>query len=288
MNIREFKEYARSRLKSSHERPELRFLVGALLSHLANVPHYWYHTREDHVISPDVEKALLQAIDQAALGKPLQYILGYVSFGDCRIKVDRRVLIPRPETEEMWYKAKNIPGIVLDACTGSGCLAIALKKKRPGTPVFAFDISQDALDLAIENAALNEVEVSFFRADLLNFSRVEQAALSIGLHKHSIGLLVANPPYVTEKEKKEISTGVLSFEPHHALFVPDHNPLCYYRQLAVLGRLYLKSQGRLLVEINQAYGKEICSLMREEGYKDIRLHKDMNEKDRFIEAMWVQ
>lgn len=288
MNIKEFKEYARLRLGSSRERPELRFLISALLAQLAGVPNYWYHTREDYVISSHAEETLLQAVDQAALGKPLQYILGWVPFGDCRIRVDQRVLIPRPETEEMWHRAKNIPGIVLDACTGSGCLAIALKKKRPETPVYAFDISRDALDLAAENAALNGVDVRFFRADLSDLSQVEKNAMSAGLEKHSLGLLIANPPYVTEKEKQEMSREVLCFEPHQALFVPDHDPLYHYRQLAILGRHYLKSGGKFLAEINQAYGREIRLLIRKEGYRDIQVHKDLNEKKRFIKAMWVQ
>ncbi|HPJ82970.1 MAG: peptide chain release factor N(5)-glutamine methyltransferase [Bacteroidales bacterium] len=287
MNIREFKAYARERLASSLEQPELRFLVSALLAHFAGIPNYWYHTREEHILPPTAEKALLKAVDQATQGRPLQYILGFVHFGNCRIGVDERVLIPRPETEEMWDRARHIPGVVLDACTGSGCLAIALKKGRPVTNVYAFDLSRDALEVASQNAALNQAEVHFFLADLNDIPGVEEAVAGAGLEKQAVGLLISNPPYVTESQKKGMSRRVLSFEPHSALFVPDKDPLIHYRQLAALGSRFLCSGGTLMAEINEYFGRETGRLLQQAGYSEIRVHRDLNEKNRIIEARWV-
>ena len=287
MNIKEFKDYAREHLAPSLEKPELRFLVSALLAHFAGIPNYWYHTHEDHLLSPAVAGELLQAVDQAVQGRPLQYILGFVHFGNCRIAVEERVLIPRPETEEMWDRARHIHGVVLDACTGSGCLAIALKKDRPGTSVHAFDLSPAALEVATGNALLNQTEVHFFQADLSCIDGVEKAAAEAGLEKHTVGLLISNPPYVTESQKKGMSRRVLSYEPHSALFVPDSDPLCHYRQLALLGNRFLCHGGTLMAEINEDFGREVCLLMEQAGYAAVELHRDLHEKNRIISARWV-
>jgi release factor glutamine methyltransferase len=288
MNIKEFKSYAKARLEKAREAPEIRVVISSLLAEFAGIPHYWYHTQEDHVLAAGAEKALVEAVSRAAAGEPLQYILGYVTFGECRIAVNEQVLIPRPETEELWNRAKQVEGAVLDACTGSGCLAVALKKASPCRPVFAFDISPGALELAQKNAAYNQAGVTFFQADLTDPDGLEQAANRAGLKTNSLGLITANPPYVMEKEKKFMKDGVLSFEPHTALFVPGKDPLYFYRPLASLGRMYLKKGGILLAEINEMYGHEISLLMREAGFSDIRIHKDLFEKNRFVEAKWIQ
>jgi release factor glutamine methyltransferase len=288
MNIREFKSYAKARLEKDREAPEIRVVISSLLAKFAGIPYYWYHTQEDHVLSADAENSLLEAVSQAAAGKPLQYILGYVTFGECRIAVNEQVLIPRPETEELWNRAKQLEGDILDACTGSGCLAVALKKATPIKTVFAFDISSGALEVAQKNAADNQVDVSFFRADMTDLNGLAKAAERAGLKTNSLGLVTANPPYVTEKEKASMSEKVLSFEPHTALFVPDEYPLLFYRPLASLGKKYLKKGGLLIAEINELFGKEIALLMREAGYSDIRIHKDLFKKNRFVEAKWIQ
>jgi len=288
MNIREFKSYAKARLEKDREAPEIRVVISSLLAEFAGIPHYWYHTQEDHVLTAGAEKALMEAVSRAAAGEPLQYILGYVKFGECRIAVNEQVLIPRPETEELWTRAKQVEGDILDACTGSGCLAVALKKASPCRTVFAFDISPGALELAQKNAEDNQAEICFFQADLMDQGELEQAANRAGLRTNSLGLITANPPYVTEKEKEYMKDGVLSFEPHKALFVPGKDPLLFYKPLAFLGRKYLKKGGILLAEINEMYGNEISLLMREAGYSDIRIHKDLFEKNRFVEAKWIQ
>ncbi len=288
MTIREFKSYAKVRLEKDREAPEMRVIISSLLAEFAGIPHYWYHTQEDHVLSTDAEKALMEAISQAAAGKPLQYILGYVKFGECRIAVNEQVLIPRPETEELWNRAKQMEGDILDACTGSGCLAVALKKADPLRKVFAFDVSPEALELAGKNAVGNQVDIDLFLADLNDLNGLEQAADRVGLKKRSLGLITANPPYVTEREKEQMAHGVLAFEPHLALFVPDEDPMQFYRPLAALGSLYLKNGGIFLTEINEKYGQGVSLLMRDTGYTDIRIHKDLHEKNRFVEAKWIQ
>lgn len=296
MNIKYFKEYAALRLGRQYKTPELQFFIGSLLEGIAGIPRYAYYTREEDVLDNQQRKALLFAVDQAAAGKPLQYILGSVVFGNCRIKVDKRVLIPRPETEELWSRASKIAGRVLDAGTGSGCLAIALKKERPDYDVFAFDSSAGALDLAKENAVLNNVEVYFFHARMENddgqettegtekAGKVETAAAQVGLEAETVDLLVSNPPYVTEKEKEQMLHRVLAFEPAEALFVPNEDPLVHFRALASLGVRFLRPRGVLLAEINEAYGSDVGQLFEERGYTQVQIHKDLHKKDRFVQA----
>ncbi|HKM30915.1 MAG: peptide chain release factor N(5)-glutamine methyltransferase [Bacteroidales bacterium] len=288
MNIKEFKAYAILRLKDQYEPPGLQLFISTLLQEMAEIPGHWYYTKETYVPHPEKLKSLMFAVDQAAAGKPLQYILGQVVFGGCSIKVDRRVLIPRPETEQLWDKARRTAtGPILDACTGSGCLAVALKKEKPQVPVFAFDINPNALELARENAVLNKTDVCFFQADIADTDAVEAAAIRAGLKKGTTDLLVSNPPYVTEKEKEQMLHRVLAFEPAEALFVPDADPLVHYRPLALLGSRFLRPGGTLLAEVNEAYGEELRRLFVQSGYSEVLVEKDLNEKDRFIHARWV-
>ncbi|NLA16310.1 MAG: peptide chain release factor N(5)-glutamine methyltransferase [Bacteroidales bacterium] len=285
MNIKIFKEYAAIRLKDQYEAPALQLFISSLLDGIASIPGYWYYTHEDYLLGPEELRPLMIAVDQAAAGRPLQYILGQVTFGGCQIQVDERVLIPRPETEQLWQMAVSFAnGTVLDACTGSGCLAIALKNAVPHTSVFAFDNNYDVLEVAKKNALLNTTNVRFFQADLSDTEGMSTAANRMGLTGGVVNLLVSNPPYVTEKEKEHMKHHVLIFEPDEALFVPNEDPLVHYRHLADVGKHFLRPQGVLLVEINEAYGEELCRLFEQKGYTQIQLHKDFHGKDRFIRA----
>lgn len=286
MTIKYFKEYAVLRLERQYKTPELPLFIGSLLENLAGIPRYAYFTREEDVLDDKQRITLMRAIDQAAAGRPLQYIIGHVTFATCHIKVDERVLVPRPETEQLWSLAAAIPGTVLDAGTGSGCLAIALKKERPHQAVYAFDKSTEALELAKENALLNNARVHFFHAGMENPNRVEMAGAPTGLEPGTIDVLVSNPPYVTEKEKKQMLHRVMAFEPAEALFVPDEDPLVHYRALAALGSRFLRPQGTLLVEINEAFGVPVQQLFETNGYVETTLHKDFHGKDRFVQARW--
>jgi len=224
-------------------------------------------------------------LTQLKTGKPLQYALGYAEFYGLKFMVTPATLIPRPETEELveWAiesvgsgqrAAANIN--ILDIGTGSGCIAISLKKNLPATQVSAIDISPGALNIAKENALLNDVKVSFIEADILNLkSEIEISKFEI---------IVSNPPYVTLDDKKQMHTNVTDFEPHTALFVPEDDPLLFYRAIADFALTNLTDNGLLFFEINESLGKETVELLEDKGFKNVELRQDMSGRDRMIKA----
>lgn len=218
------------------------------------------------------------AIEDLKKQRPIQHIIGYTDFCDCRINVSEHTLIPRPETEEIvqWI-ASNIvsPTRVVDLCTGSGCIAIALKKQFPQAMVSAVDVSEEALKVARENASQNVVEVEFCQADIL-------AENGWQIPKDT-SLIVSNPPYIKQSESVIMSRNVLDYEPHLALFVSDSDPLLFYRRIARMAKEALAEGGKLVLEINENLGRETQSMLAEEGY-DSHLHQDFRGKDRMVEA----
>jgi release factor glutamine methyltransferase len=215
-------------------------------------------------------------------GVPVQYVLGETEFYGSVFKVDRSVLIPRPETEELvdWvlkdlkpFPNNTSPFKILDVGTGSGCIAITLKRYLPQARVFGLDISAGALETARGNAELNQVEVTFLHGDIL------EPAIS-----ERFDIIVSNPPYVTMGEKHQMHSNVVDYEPHNALFVPDNDPLIYYSAIADFALNNLSPNGVLFLEINENLGPETVSLLRSRRFKDIELKKDLRDKDRMIKA----
>ena len=218
--------------------------------------------------------------------RPIQHIVGYTDFCGCRIKVNDKVLIPRPETEEMVYECVNAlvrecvredSSInILDLCTGSGCIAIALKKMLPESKVTAVDISPEALRIAQTNAEKNGAEVEFVLGDVL------QGTL-LPISSDGWNLIVGNPPYITESERSSMSRNVLDYDPPLALFVDDNDPLLFYRHIVAFAQKHLSSNGLLAMEINERFGTETLQLLAENGFSGV-LHKDFRGKDRFVTA----
>jgi release factor glutamine methyltransferase len=213
-------------------------------------------------------------------GKPLQYIMGETSFYNCTIKLNRETLIPRPETEELVNliikENREFRGTILDIGTGSGCIAIALAVNLPGTSVTGIDISEGALALARENGKLNGASVSFIKADILNFDVRNLLKTDI---------IVSNPPYVRESEKRFMAVNVLGFEPHSALFVPDSDPLKYYIGVMKIAGNITDPGGKIYFEINEAMGHAMADLLEQYGYSAIEVIKDLNGRDRIIKAV---
>ena len=212
---------------------------------------------------------------------PIQYILGETGFYGLTFRVNRSVLIPRPETEELvdWIRTENDPNAslnILDIGTGSGCIAICLKHELPKSVVDAFDISDEALDTAAKNADRNKLEVHFSKIDILNAPDFDK----------KWDIIVSNPPYVLENEKEAIHPNVLDNEPHLALFVPDNDPLLFYRCIAYFAQRQLKSGGKLYFEINRQYGNASVELLSESGFTDIELRKDISGNDRMLKAVY--
>lgn len=211
--------------------------------------------------------------------EPIQYIIGRETFCDMPFVVNRHVLIPRPETQDLveWIAEEaqqTNPCRLLDMGTGSGCIAISLAKKLPHAQVEAWDISEEALQVARQNALNNQVKVDFHQQDILSASP--------GIAEWNV--IVSNPPYITNKEKAEMEANVLNWEPHTALFVPDHDPLLFYRRIAQLGMNMLVNGGALYFEINRAYGTETIAMLQALGYENIIIRKDRFNNERMIKA----
>ena len=209
--------------------------------------------------------------------EPVQYVLGYADFCGLRLAVSPATLIPRPETEELvdWVAAESAekPCRLLDVGTGSGCIAIALAHRLPQAAVEAWDVSEEALAVARKNAESQDVDVVFTCYDLLAEPQTQGA----------FDVIVSNPPYICESEQADMEAHVLRHEPHLALFVPNDDPLRFYRALALLGKRSLIEGGSIFMEINQAYGAETAALFEAMGYRT-ELRRDFFQKDRMLRA----
>ena len=233
---------------------------------------------ETEIAQTQYEK-LNATLTRLKTGEPVQYILGHTEFYGLPFKVTPSVLIPRPETEELveWALASVGSGqftgpSILDIGTGSGCIAISLKKNLPNAQVSAIDISTQALAIAKQNAELNRVDINFIEADILN--------LKSEIPKSDI--IISNPPYVTLEDKKQMHTNVNDFEPHTALFVPQDDPLIFYKAIADFALKNLSENGKLFFEINESLGNETVELLKGKGFKNIDLRKDMSGRDRMV------
>ena len=214
--------------------------------------------------------------------EPFQYIYGDTEFYGLQIKTDKRALIPRPETEELvdWIIKSHSENFgngftkITDICSGSGCIALALKSKSLQTEIIGLDISEGALDLSRENAALNSLDVHFNQLDVLKEE--------LPFENNSLDIVVSNPPYVTESEKLGMQEHVLLYEPHIALFVANDSPFIFYEKIAQQAAEKLKKGGWLYFEINEKYGSEMVRLMKKTGYENIVLKEDLQRKSRMI------
>ncbi len=230
-------------------------------------------------MSSEAETKLAVYITQLQLHMPVQYVLEAAWFYGMELYVNENVLIPRPETEELvdWivgeYSEKPAP-TVIDIGTGSGCIAIAIKKALPAAMVYAMDISSEALQVAQKNAALQNTGIIFKQADILDGNGYSQLP--------SFDIIVSNPPYIPAAEQVNMSGNVTAYEPHLALFVPDDRPLRFYEAIGGLASANLKPGGSIYLEIHEALGEATRSLYHNLGYSNIRVRKDMQGKDRML------
>jgi release factor glutamine methyltransferase len=223
------------------------------------------------------EVQLKKYIERINHQEPIQYVLGEAYFFGRKFQVNRSVLVPRPETELIVSLVKDeklLAPYVLDIGTGSGCIAISLALEISSATVHALDISEGALSIAKENAVRLNVNVDFIQVDILNQLPIFS----------NLDVIVSNPPYVMEKEKITTDKNVLDYEPHLALFVADHNPLQFYKVIADKGKQILKPNGKIFVEINCQFGKEVAKLFQDHGFKSVEIIKDMGGKDRVVKA----
>jgi release factor glutamine methyltransferase len=279
MNLKQLANLFDKELTGIYEEDEVKAIFGLLIKNRLN------YNRADLILKKEIEVTvddidfITSVLQQLKYLNPIQYILGETEFYGLKFKVTPSVLIPRPETEELveWIlsdkKSANNLG-VLDIGTGSGCIAIALKKNHQDWKITGLDISMDSLSIAKKNALLNDVEVDFMQDDILN------PALRSATLKYDI--IVSNPPYITESEKLEMHDNVLANEPYKALFVSNEKPLIFYEAIADFALQHLATNGFLYFEINEYLAKETINMLIVKGFVNIELKKDMQGKDRML------
>lgn len=277
--------YIRESLHGIYPDSEISALTRLIMERVCHLmPHHLLFCR-DKVLAEEEKERIREIVGRLKQMEPIQYILGTADFFSLLFEVNPSVLIPRPETEELVDRIlaetpdrKTARIRVLDIGTGSGCIAIALKKHLPEASVTALDVSEAALEVARRNAKRNNVAVTCLQADVLQMEEFKQAVPVMQ------DVIVSNPPYVRESEKEEMEQNVLANEPHLALFVPNEDPLLFYRQIARFGRDRLKKHGRLYFEINAAFGERTVRLLEAEGYTNVKLYQDLAGRDRMVRA----
>ena len=262
------------------------YIKRLLMSHITGLTTAQLLAEPNLQLTEEQRVWMEEAICRLENNEPLQHVLGYGEFYGRKFKCDGRALVPRPETEELvdWIindwatiNSRQLPINVLDIGTGTGCIALSLAKELPEAKVSALDISKEALSLARENANILEVKnVDFIEGDILNKSFNSQLS--------TFNLIVSNPPYVRECEKKEMEANVLDYDPHTALFVSDEDPLVFYRAIAEFALTHLTPNGALYFEINQYLGRETCDLLVAMGYRNVELRDDINGNARMVRA----
>jgi release factor glutamine methyltransferase len=292
MIVKQYRNYFNETLKTIYPITEIDSFFFLLLEEYLGFRRVDIVLKSDFKITQETLNLLQSATKQLEQEVPLQYIIGKTEFYGLPFVVNKHVLIPRPETEELvaWvvsessrFKTFNTSTKqttetkqlkILDIGTGSGCIPISLKKQLPFAKISAIDISKEALTVAKKNAVLNNVDIHFILQDILK---------TVALDQH-YDIIISNPPYVRESEKKELKNNVLKNEPHVALFVENDNPLIFYAKIAELAKKYLNKNGLLFFEINQYLGTETIDLVNKKGLKNIQLKKDMFGNDRIIVA----
>ena len=292
MIVKQYRNYFNETLKTIYPITEIDSFFFLLLEEYLGFRRVDIVLKSDFKINQQTLNLLQSATKQLEQEVPLQYIIGKTEFYGLPFVVNKHVLIPRPETEELvaWvvsessrFKTFNTSTKqttetkqlkILDIGTGSGCIPVSLKKQFPFAEISAIDISNDALTVAKKNAVLNNVDIHFILQDILK---------TVALDQH-YDIIISNPPYVRELEKKELKNNVLKNEPHVALFVENDNPLIFYAKIAELAKNYLNKNGLLFFEINQYLGTETIDLVNKKGLKNIQLKKDMFGNDRIIVA----
>ena len=298
MLLKQYKTHFFDSLKNIQDEQEIESFFFILTEYLHNLK------RVDVALNPNFEisekgvemwNVILAQLQQE---KPIQYITGEAWFYGLKFEVNESTLIPRPETEELvewileswklevgsWKSETNKLINVLDIGTGSGCIPISLKANLPQANVSAIDVSEQALEVAKRNAELNNAEINFIQANILEVEDLSKLATPNSQLPAQIDIIVSNPPYVRNLEKQEIKKNVLDYEPHLALFVEDTDALLFYRKIAQLALKNLSPNGLLFFEINQYLGKETVKLLENLGFKNIELKKDIYGNDRMVKS----
>ena len=279
MNYSQIKKIFHQQLKEIYIENEIDSLFFIALEYVTSISKIEYILQKEEEISEEKLIELKFILEELTKNKPIQYITKNAYFYGLNFYVNEKVLIPRQETNELvdWVLMSvthSKPIKILDIGTGSGCIAITLKKNLPLSEVFAIDISNEAIQIAQKNANDNEVEINFLQKNILEINDL----------KSNFDIIISNPPYVRELEKLEMAPNVLDNEPHLALFVPDNNPLLFYEKITEIALKNLIEDGMLFFEINQYLSAETKKMIENKGFKNVTLRKDLQENYRMILA----
>ncbi|MFO8236398.1 MAG: peptide chain release factor N(5)-glutamine methyltransferase [Bacteroidales bacterium] len=276
--IKEVTQYIHNTLKGIYPDNEINSLIELIYEKKVNLKKTDRLLDPDYKLAPSTILEIQKIVQQLENLVPVQYILGETMFYDLNLNVNKNVLIPRQETEELvdWIiREQHDSPKILDIGTGSGCIAIALAKFIPQASLYAIDYNKQTLDTARKNAEKNNVSIQFIEADILS----EQPSLP------DMDIIVSNPPYIMNSEKQFMHKNILDFEPSESLFVADFNSLIFYHKIADYAKKYLSTNGLLYFEINENKAEDIDALLREKGFHGITIQKDINGKARMIKAM---
>ena len=288
--VRDCRKYYASELEKIYGSDEANALIMILLKHYFGIDRVKMALEPELRLSESELLTLHFAVKELLKNKPIQYVIGETEFCGMRFFVEEGVLIPRPETEELVrvivnhkgvtrlgdsHLARNDNRLLIDIGTGSGCIAISLAKLLKDSVVTAVDVSEKALEIAKKNAEANGVDVWFVLDDILNPKNSE-------LTDNQYDIIISNPPYVCESEKKEMRANVLDYEPSSALFVSDNDPLIFYRKILEFAQKTLKPNGQIWFEINEKFGIEMQNLCLDKGFKNVEIIKDFRGKDRIL------
>jgi len=283
LTVSDIRRFFLTKLREQYDIEEINSIIYILFEEFLGWSRTKLHLEPEAGISIAESEQFLSALERLGDGCPVQYITGKAYFNELQIAVNQSVLIPRQETAELaMLILKKLKALdlqifsAIDIGTGSGCIAIYLKKHFPAMIMYGTDISEDALNLARSNAILNGTEIEFLRSDILFTHNSPSGS--------GFNLIVSNPPYVRMKEKQEMKRNVKEYEPHAALFVPDEDPLLYYREICRYAKTNLAGGGMMFLEINEAFGMELKELLLSAGFSDVLVLKDFSNRDRFIQA----
>lgn len=283
MNTKELYRNFLVQLQKVYELGEATVITDWVFDNIANIKKTDLIKNPMQQVPAPVVKKIAEKLEQLLSHQPVQYVLGQTTFYNLPFQVNDKVLIPRPETEELtnlvinsWrFETKQVS--VIDIGTGSGCIAITIKKHLPSTKVIAVDVSYDALEIAHKNSITNKTNVQFSLFDFLDESRWPELML--------FDVIISNPPYIPIAEKEKMEKHVVDYEPHGALFVPDNNPLLFYEKIAKFGRSHLNYNGKVYLETHEDYAKDVAALF-EPAYNQVMIKKDLFGKERMVIASY--
>jgi len=281
MNFSAALQHVSTRLRTIYEEGEANSIANWVVESITGASRQQSKVANSVILTQAQENQFHQVVERLLLHEPVQYVLNEAWFCGNKLYVDERVLIPRPETEELVEWISNdytFPGnniTILDIGTGSGCIPISLKKRLPNASVWGADISEAALEVAKRNAASIDTEIIFHHLDILNEDNWSLLP--------PFDIIVSNPPYIPEKDKAQMQANVLQYEPAIALFVPDNDALLFYQAIGRFAKEKLTASGFLYVEIHEDLGKATTELLRSMDFSTT-MKKDMQEKDRMIKS----